>query len=53
MFKIVEKQDYWSKSKAYTVYAVDRVNSSLTLFLIFTNNGWEWVDSDYYEPYED
>lgn len=52
MFKIAEKENYWSEPRIYTVCAIERVNSSLTLFLIFRDNRWEWVDSDLYKLYE-
>ena len=42
--------------RTYKIRETDRYKEDtlklVTEFLIYTGFGWEWEDSDYYEPYE-
>lgn len=51
MFQIMDKENgVYYGGKIYTVYAVERITDNLTLFLIFDDGKFTWVDMDYFKP---
>lgn len=51
MFQIMDKKSgIYCGRKIYTVYAVERITEYLTLFLIFDDGKFTWVDMDDFKP---